>query len=48
MIQPNELKLELPMDVADGISTTTKVWEILMASRDGNLERVKELVNERP
>jgi ankyrin repeat protein len=43
------MKLELPMDIANGnTSTTIKVWEILMASRDGNLEKVKELVNECP
>jgi len=45
MIQPNELKQTLPMELSDGIvSTTTSVWEILTASRDGNLTRVKELV----
>jgi len=48
MIQPNEMCLELPMDVANGVSTTSKVWEILAASRDGNLEKVKDLVDECP
>lgn len=49
MIRPNEMKLELRMDIANGMaSTTTKVWEILTASRDGNVERVKELVAECP
>jgi ankyrin repeat protein len=45
MIQPLELKLHLPMKVANAVwSTTTDVWNILVASRDGNLQRVKELV----
>ncbi len=49
MIQPNELKLNLPMQVGNGtISTTTKVWKILLASHDGDLQKVKELVNECP
>jgi len=48
MIQPNEMSLALPIDVANAVSTTTKVWEILSASRDGNLQKVKELVNECP
>ena len=47
MIQPPELKLNLPMQVGNGtISTTTKVWEILLASYDGDLQKVKALVNE--
>jgi len=37
------------MIVANGVvSTTTKVWNILVASRNGNLEEVKHLVNECP
>lgn len=48
MIQPIELKQELPMQVHNGLSTTTKVWEILTASRDGNGQRVQELVQECP
>jgi len=47
MIKPFELSLGLPMEVANKvISTTNKVWEILAASRDGDLEHVKRLVNE--
>ena len=47
MIQPIELKLELPMKVGNGtISTTTKVWEILQASYEGDLLKVKSLVDE--
>lgn len=47
MIQPNELKLNLSMQVGQGrMSTTTKVWKILKASNDGDLQKVKELANE--
>lgn len=49
MIQPNELKLNLPMEVGNGtISITTKVWEILLASHEGDLRKVRSLVNECP
>jgi len=49
MIQPHEMKLNLPMVVANNVvSTTTKVWQILVASRNGNLEEVKHLVKECP
>ncbi|HEX5153743.1 MAG TPA: ankyrin repeat domain-containing protein [Parafilimonas sp.] len=49
MIQPNELKLNLQMQVGNGtISTTTKVWEVLLASHNGDLQTVKALVNECP
>ncbi len=49
MIQPNDLKLDLPMKVANGVmSTTSKVWEILHASYLGDLEKVKELLDECP
>src|SRR5215204_7700315 len=49
MIQPHEMKLNLPMIVANGVvSTTTKVWNILVGSKNGNLEEVKHLVNECP
>jgi hypothetical protein len=37
------------MEVGNGvISTTTKVWEILLASYDGDLDKVKKLTNECP
>jgi ankyrin repeat protein len=49
MIQPNELKLNLPIEIGNGvISTTTKVWEILQASYNGNIEMVKALVKDCP
>ena len=49
MIQPNELKSELPVSLSnDVISTTTKVWNILVASRNGDLATVKKMVEECP
>lgn len=49
MIQPNELKLHLPMEVANGVvSATSKVWEILQAGYYGNLQKVKTLIDECP
>lgn len=49
MIQPKELKLNLPMEIPNAvISTTSKVWEILLASYKGDLEAVKKMVNECP
>jgi len=49
MIQPHELKLDLPVKLAnDAISKTTKVWEVLKASKDGDLSRVQDLVEECP
>lgn len=49
MIQPYELKLDLPMEVGNRErSTTGKVWGILSASHAGDLQRVKELVAECP
>jgi hypothetical protein len=49
MIQPVEMKKTLPMKLHDGIvSTTTEVWDMLTAIRDGDLDRVKELDSSRP
>ena len=49
MIQPHEMKLNLPMKLSNEVvSTTTKVWNILVASKNGNLEEVKHLVNDCP
>lgn len=45
MIQPAEMKSARPMELHGGvISTTTDVWSVLTASRDADLDRVKELV----
>ncbi len=44
MIQPNEMKMGLPMELSNGaVSDTTDVWDILVASRYGDLEKVKAL-----
>lgn len=49
MIQPNELKLNLAMQLLNGVmSTTTKVWDMLVASKAGNLEMIKKMVGECP
>lgn len=49
MIQPHELKLDLPMKLSNGaVSTTTKVWKVLKASYEGDIDRVKQLGDERP
>jgi ankyrin repeat protein len=49
MIRPLEMRLGLPMEVANKtLSTTHKVWDILIASRDGDLEKVKQMVSECP
>src|SRR5687767_11712556 len=47
MLQPVELKLDLPMKLSnDVVSTTTKVWSILAASKRGDLETVKKIGND--
>lgn len=44
MIQPAEMKKTRPMKLHDGVvSTTTDVWNMLVASQAGDLNRVKEL-----
>ncbi len=44
MIQPAEMTTTLPMKLHEGaVSTTTDVWNMLIASRDGDFDRVKEL-----
>ena len=49
MILPDDLKDDLPMTIANGVRTTTlKVWDILKASYDGRLDRVKELTSKFP
>lgn len=49
MIQPREMKLDLPMEVANGvIATTTNVWDILVASYNGDLEAIKKMVDACP
>lgn len=49
MIQPSELTSELPVTVSNGaLSTTTKLWEILVASRNGDLATVEKMVADCP
>lgn len=49
MIKPDIFNQELPMEVANGVlSTTFKVWEILSANYYGDLAKVKALVTECP
>src|SRR5437762_60852 len=49
MIQPVEMRTTLQVTLQDGVySTTTEMWDMLTAARDGNLERVNELVSRCP
>src|SRR4030095_1915853 len=49
MIQPPELKSEFQVTLSNKVtSATTKVWNILFASRNGDLDTVKKLVDECP
>jgi len=49
MIRPNEMQFDAAMELSNGaVSTTLKVWDILVASRDGNIDKVKELVDSCP
>ena len=49
MTESHEMKLDLPMKLANGVvSTTTRVWDMLVASKNGNLEEVKHLVSDCP
>ena len=47
MILPNELKADLPMEIPNGaLSTTRKVWDILVASNRGDVSTVKGMVED--
>lgn len=49
MIQPIELKAVRPMKLHGGaVSTTSAVWDMLVASRNGDLKRVEQLVQSCP
>jgi len=49
MLRPYELSLDLLVSLSDEERTRTgQVWEVLVASRDGALEKVKQLVDECP
>lgn len=47
MLQPVELTSDLPVKLSNNVvSTTTKVWNILVASKSGDLEAVKRMTDE--
>src|SRR5262245_56292688 len=49
MILPSEMKESHPISLHDGgVSTTTEVWDMLRASFDGDLDRVKTLLERSP
>jgi ankyrin repeat protein len=48
MIPPIEMQRTLPITLHGATSTTTEVWEMLCACRDGNLERAMELIAHQP
>jgi hypothetical protein len=49
MIRPTELSLDMPMELSNGvISTTTRVWNILAVSYEGSMDKVKEMVGVQP
>src|SRR6516162_3120156 len=49
MIRPPELSVDLPMEIAGGvISSTERVWAILTASATGDLDTVKKMADESP
>jgi ankyrin repeat protein len=48
MIRPAEMRAPLKVVFDGAASTTTEVWDMLTASRDGNIARVRELVAHNP
>ena len=49
MLQPVELRITLPVELQGGeYATTTDVWHMLAATREGDLERVASLVAATP
>lgn len=49
MLQPRELKLDLPMEIAHGVvSRTQVVWQILNASAEGDLITVERMAQQHP
>ncbi len=49
MLQPEEMKVERFLELAPGVeTTTTDVWAMLTASRDGDLAMMKKLVERQP
>jgi hypothetical protein len=48
MIQPVEMGKTMPMQTHGGVSTTTEVWEVLTACREGDLDRVRGMIAKSP
>ena len=49
MIQPNEMSLGLSMKIANEVITSTSnVWNILVAAEDGDLNAVRQLAGDCP
>jgi hypothetical protein len=49
MLQPVEMRKALPMKLHGGVvSTTTTVWQMLCATRDGDLDQVMQMISEQP
>lgn len=49
MIQPVEMRATLPIRLRDGtLTTSTDVWNVLAACREGDLERVQALIATSP
>ncbi len=49
MTQPFELKLNLPMQLSNGVmSTTADVWNMLVASKNGDIDEVKKMADKCP
>jgi ankyrin repeat protein len=49
MLKPYELSLDLAVSLDKEVPATTgQVWDVLVASRDGDLEKVKRLVDQCP
>jgi ankyrin repeat protein len=47
MIRPPELTVEIPMEISNGvISSTGRVWNVLCASAKGDIETVKKMADE--
>ncbi len=49
MIQPEEMKMERPIELSPGVETsTTQVWAMLFASREGDLATMQQLATRQP
>src|SRR5690349_15940978 len=49
MVCPIEMKRNYSIKLSDGVlSTTTKVWEVLLVAKEGDLKKLKQLVEECP